>query len=114
METDYKQMYEFEVDERIAQHRLAESLRVLLEKWEKFHPRAIELLRKQKNFIVIAEDEPYFMQAYATIRSQEKITGRWSDDDERVYRAEFEKRACLGCDLEVVVKGCPVHDPKRL
>lgn len=39
--------------------------------FEAFHPRAVKLLRKQKNFIVIAEDEPYFAEAYSLIRKNE-------------------------------------------
>jgi len=54
--------------------------------FEKFHPRAVKLLRKRKQFIVVACDEPYFMEAYSLIRSHETTKGSWSDVDERVYR----------------------------
>jgi hypothetical protein len=54
--------------------------------FEKFHPRAVKLLRKRKQFIVVACDEPYFMEAYSLIRSHETTKGSWSDMDERVYR----------------------------
>jgi len=54
---------------------------------EEFHPRAMKLISKRKNFLVIAEHEPYFMKAYAMIRKNEKANGTWSDEDERNYKA---------------------------
>lgn len=47
--------------------------------------RAGKLLRKGKPFIVVANDEPYFTAVYATIRTHEKLTGRWNDEDERCF-----------------------------
>ena len=55
--------------------------------FEEFHPRAVKLMRKRKNFLVVAEDEPYFMQVYRLIRKNEKANGTWSDEDERIYQS---------------------------
>lgn len=55
------------------------------------YPRAAKLMREGKNFIVIAEHEPYFIRAYGMIRDQEKKQGTWTDDDERIYQ-EFYVR----------------------
>lgn len=55
--------------------------------FEAFHPRAVKLLRKQKNFIVIAEDEPYFAEAYSLIRKNEMSKGTWTEEDERIYQS---------------------------
>ena len=54
-------------------------------KFQIFHPRAIKLLEKEKNFLVVAVDEPYYMQVYDLIRKHECETGRWSDEDEITY-----------------------------
>jgi len=54
--------------------------------WEEFHPRAVKLLRKRKNFVVVAEDEPYLVQIYDIIREHEKESGRWTADDETYYQ----------------------------
>jgi len=55
--------------------------------FEAFHPRAVRLMRKRKNFVVVAEDEPYFMQVYRLIRKNERANGTWSDEDERIYQS---------------------------
>lgn len=52
-----------------------------------FHPRAAKLMIKRKQFIVIANDEPYYLVAYLMIRENEKARGTWNDEDERVYQA---------------------------
>lgn len=51
-----------------------------------FHPRAAKLMRKRKNFVVVAEDERYFVQVYNSIRDSERARGRWTEEDERVYQ----------------------------
>lgn len=51
-----------------------------------FHPRAAKLMRKRKNFVVVAEDELYYMSAYENIRFHELQRGRWNDEDERHYQ----------------------------
>lgn len=58
-----------------------------IEDLERFHPRAMKLMRKKKNFIVIAQDEPYFGDAYRMIRDNEIAVGRWNNDDEDAFNA---------------------------
>jgi len=60
---------------------------------EKVHPRAIKLLRKQKPFIVIAEDEPYYLKAYGMIRENEQAKGTWTPEDEACFGEAFKKRS---------------------
>jgi hypothetical protein len=48
--------------------------------------RAGKLLRKQKPFIVIAHDEPYYLDVYATIREHEQAKGTWTEECERQYQ----------------------------
>ena len=55
--------------------------------FEDFHPRAVKLMRKRKNFLVVAEDEPYFMQVYTLIMNNEVRNGTWSEDDERIFHS---------------------------
>jgi hypothetical protein len=55
--------------------------------FSKFHPRAVKLLEQEKPFIVIANDEPYFKQAYDLIRKNEKAKGTWTEEDEFKYEA---------------------------
>jgi Lar family restriction alleviation protein len=52
-----------------------------------FHPRAAKLMSKRKNFVVVAEDEPYYLRVYAMIRGNEIPEGRWSEEDERLFQA---------------------------
>jgi hypothetical protein len=52
-----------------------------------FHPRAAKLMRKRKNFVVVAEDEPYFIAVYDLIREHELARGNWDEADETLYRA---------------------------
>jgi len=56
-----------------------------------FHPRAMKLIDKKKNFVVVAEDEPYFPTVYALIRAYEFSNGRWTDEDERIYREALQR-----------------------
>lgn len=63
-----------------------------IEEFEKFHPRAVKLLRKRKAFIVIADDEPYFMRAYGLIRQNEMAKGTWTPVDEACYIRAVEQR----------------------
>lgn len=51
-----------------------------------FHPRAMKLIGKRKAFVVVAVDEPYFIDVYQTIRANELKSGRWTDEDERQYQ----------------------------
>ncbi len=53
----------------------------------KFHPRAAKLMGKKKEFLVVAHDEPYYLQVYDLIRDHEMDTGRWTVEDERAWLA---------------------------
>lgn len=64
-----------------------------IRQWREFHPRAVKLLSRHKPFLVVANDEPYYMQVYAMIRDHEKQIGRWSEIDERNYQAAQQERA---------------------
>jgi len=66
--------------------REVERLRVALDN------RAGELLRKNKFFLVVAHDEPYFMNVYAKIRHREIDIGRWSDEDEELYNEWYSRK----------------------
>jgi hypothetical protein len=52
----------------------------------KFHPRAMKLIEKEKNFVVVACDEPYFNDVYFRVKIQEMANGSWTDEDEKKYR----------------------------
>jgi hypothetical protein len=52
-----------------------------------FHPRAAKLMKKKKPFIVVAHDEPYFIDVYAKIRLHELARTRWTNEDEEAYQA---------------------------
>ena len=44
-------------------------------------------MKKKKNFLVVAEDEPYFEAVYCVIRSSETLKGTWTEEDERIYKS---------------------------
>ena len=71
-------------------YRIAE-----LEADQSFHPRAMKLIRKKKNFLVVAEDEPYFMDVYAEICDAERSKGRWTEIDEQNYQDALIRRSQL-------------------
>jgi hypothetical protein len=50
-----------------------------------FHPRAAKLMHKQKNFVVVACDEPYFFNVYSMIRNHELSKGTWTEEDEAKF-----------------------------
>ena len=58
------------------------------------HPRAFKLMSKKKYFIVIANDEPYFLDAYSMIRKEERSKDTWTEEDEIAYQywLELEER----------------------
>lgn len=62
-----------------------------LRRAREFHPRAMKLIEKGKNFLVIAEDELYYGAAYESIRWNEMHAGRWSEGDERIYNEAMER-----------------------
>lgn|SRR5574341_1082143 len=87
-----------------------------LDSFEKFHPRAVKMLRKQKPFVVVACDEPYFMKVYSLIRENEIKNGRWSEEDEHIYQAAehpLQSDVCPLCrgkgayQVGVYVEMCP-------
>jgi len=49
--------------------------------------RAGKLLLKEKPFVVVAIDEPYFPQVYRMIRSHEKRKGTWTENCEKCFQA---------------------------
>lgn len=51
-----------------------------------FHQRAAKLMLKRKKFIVVAEDEPYFIAVYNRIREHEISKRTWTNDDEKTYQ----------------------------
>ena len=55
-------------------------------KLRELYPRAFKLMDKGKYFVVVAFDEPYFLKVYSMIRDQEKLIGRWNEEDEKVYQ----------------------------
>lgn len=50
-----------------------------------FHPRAAKLMRKNKPFLVVAIDEPYFRDVYDLIRDHEMNKGTWEIEDQNRY-----------------------------
>jgi hypothetical protein len=61
--------------------------------WQEFHPRAVKLLRKRKEFLVVASDEPYVGEVWRMIRGNELRKNTWTNDDEMRYRAAQLLRA---------------------
>jgi len=57
-----------------------------------FHPRAMKLIGKRKNFIVIADDEPYYFDAYRMIRRCEVEKGTWTPEDEQIFKDTFPRQ----------------------
>lgn len=56
-----------------------------------FHPRAAKLMRKRKNFVVVAEDEPYFVLVYELIRMFERQKKTWTANDESLFVSARKK-----------------------
>jgi hypothetical protein len=56
-----------------------------------FHPRAWRLMVARKNFVVVAEDEPYFTWVYEMIAYNERGKGTWSEEDERLYQEAMRR-----------------------
>src|SRR3990172_5554766 len=67
--------------------------------------RAGELLRKNKFFLVVAHDEPYFMSVYAKIRHREIDIERWSDEDEELYNKWYNRELPRQSELAGGVTG---------
>jgi hypothetical protein len=99
---DTNRLGEFNRESAISLAMLLNRLPELVE-FEKFHPRAVKLLRKQKPFVVVAEDEVYFPDVYAMIRADEISKDRWTMDDQWEYEqmlARIEARSKRGNDDE--------------
>lgn len=64
----------------------AERAEAELARLREFHPRAAKLMDKRKNFVVVADDETYFIGVYQTIRAHEQEKGRWTNEDEKQYQ----------------------------
>lgn len=62
--------------------------------------RAQRVEKTGRHFIVIAEDEPYFAEAYGLVRLEETRRGTWTDEDEAAFRrlTEGAKRPYQGQD----------------
>lgn len=56
-----------------------------------FHPRAVKLIEKRKNFVVVSESEPYFLEVYKMIRAHEYAKGSWTTEDEALYQIALER-----------------------
>lgn len=63
-----------------------DELKAELKALESFHPRAMKLMRKRKHFIVVACDEPYFMDVYSLIADEETKKGTWTPEDEAKWK----------------------------
>ena len=63
-----------------------EEARLVLRGYEAFHPRAIKLIKRRKNFLVVSEDEPYFLAVYTKIRDHETNNGTWTEEDEAKFK----------------------------
>jgi len=95
---DTNRLGEFNQESAISLAVLVNRLPELIE-FEKFNPRAVKLLRKQKPFVVVAEDEVYFPDVYAMIRADEISKARWTMDDQWEYEqmlAKIEARSKRG------------------
>lgn len=62
------------------------AMRKDMEELDRFHPRAMKLMRKRKPFLVVAIDEDYYMRVYSLIRHNEVGASRWDEEDEVLYQ----------------------------
>ena len=49
------------------------------------NPRLNKVLASGKEFLIVTETEPYYMDVYRMIRAQEKKQGTWTEGDEEAY-----------------------------
>lgn len=54
--------------------------------------RAGKLLVEKKPFIVVANDEPYFLRVYSMVRETEREKGTWTPECEDAYQLEWTER----------------------
>jgi hypothetical protein len=123
----YKGLFLDKQDELLKATRKALDLQIQISEFEKFHPRAVKLLRKQKKFIVIAVDEPYFIEAFSLIRQHEQQKGTWDESDEASYQrdavehrwlADAPNRRCPKCHAllessSVYCDTCGTNTPRQ-
>ena len=69
-------------------------------KFETFHPRAVKLLRREQNFLVVADDEMYFEDVYRMIRTDQINKGKWTKKDERKFQEYFPSSIHLDWEEE--------------
>lgn len=96
MSDTYRELYLDKQDQLLIAMQKAIKLQEELSEIEKFHPHAFKLAKKRKNFLAIAEDEKYFMQAYELIREHEIQKGTWSDDDQQAFENSRKDRLLCG------------------
>lgn len=53
--------------------------------------RAGRLLMERKPFIVVANDEPYFLRVYSMIRETARMKGTWTPECEDAYQLEWQE-----------------------
>ena len=78
---NFSMMYESKYDLIGERNRLREEN----ERLRSIYPRVFKLIDKEKFFLVVAEDDPYFGKVYSMIRDQEIKIGRWNENDEETY-----------------------------
>ena len=49
------------------------------------NPRLNKVLASGKEFLIVTETEPYYLDVYQMVRKQEKMQGTWTDRDEDNY-----------------------------
>lgn len=53
-------------------------------------PRLCKVLSSGKQFLIVAETEPYYLAVFGLIRKQEKLNGEWTAADEERYVQALE------------------------
>ena len=55
------------------------------------NPRLNKVLASGKEFLIVTETEPYYLEVYRMIRKQEKKQGTWTQQDEELYVEALEE-----------------------
>ena len=55
------------------------------------NPRLNKVLASGKEFLIVTETEPYYLEVYRMIRKQEKKQGTWTQQDEERYVEALEE-----------------------
>jgi hypothetical protein len=103
MSDTYRELFLDKQNQLLNAMQKALQLQEELNEIEKFHPRAVKLIRKRRNFLVVSEYEPYFMKAYELIRDHEWKMGTWSDDDQRAFETAKNHRLPCGHHYHALV-----------